>query len=71
MSKTKKKGVNKPRVAVTLLAMLSFVSFISNILEALKDGHLSATEFGNLMSSAEGFESVALVIIAIIWKKRK
>jgi hypothetical protein len=61
----------KPHVAVLVPAILCFVQFITNLFTALSDGHIDNNELHQLLASADGFETVFLLIIVMVLKGKQ
>lgn len=62
---------NKPHVAISVPAVLCFLTFITNLVKALSDGNIDSDEFHVLLASADGFEMVVLFIVMIVLKDKK
>lgn len=60
-----------PHVAVSVPTLLSFFAFVVNFIHAFKDGVIDENEFHSLMHYANGFESVVLLVITIVLRKKK
>lgn len=58
-----------PHVAISLPAILCFIQFVTDVIEVFKSG-FSSTLFSNLVSSANGFEAVMLLIIMQLLKAK-
>ena len=71
MDKLRKKIKSKPHVALSVPTVLCFISFITNFIAAMKDGNLDSNELHHLLSSADGFETVVLIIIMVVLKDKK
>lgn len=72
MRKLKDKLKSKPYLALTVPAVLCFVTFITNLAAALKDGNIDSTEYHQLLSTADGFEAVVIIIVmGILHSKNK
>lgn len=56
--------------AVGLPAILSAANFAGNLFLALSDGVITKQEFHNLMTSANGVESLVLVVAYMALKKK-
>ena len=63
--------LNKPHVALSVPAVLCFVTFITNFIASLKDGIIDDVEYHRLLSTADGFETVVLVIIMLALRNKK
>lgn len=66
MKKLKDKFKSKPYLALSVPAALCFVTFITNFIASLKDGNIDGTELHQLLSSADGFETVVIIIVMYI-----
>lgn len=62
---------NKPHIVISLPILTSAASFFGNLFIALSDGHLDSAEFHQLLGSANGIESLILIIIFIALKEKK
>jgi len=61
---------NKPHCALSLPAILSFGQFIAKVVDICKTGDLDPTTVNQLLSSANGFETVVLCIIMFVLKSK-
>lgn len=61
----------KPHVAIGVPTLLCFVTFITNLITALKDGNIDSAELHQLLSTADGFETVVLFLVMYALKDRK
>ena len=71
MNKLRQKIKQKPHLILSVPAVLCFITFITNFIAALSDGKIDNTELHTLLSSADGFEAVLLVIIMYVMKDKK
>lgn len=71
MRKIKRKIKSEPQIALTVPAVLCFITFITNIFQALKDGNLDNNEMHQLLASADGFETVVLFFVMVALRKKK
>jgi hypothetical protein len=71
MNKLRKSIKNKPHLALSVPMGLCFITFITNFIAALKDGNIDSTELHRLLGSADGFETVVLIIIMFVLKDKK
>jgi len=62
--------LSKPHVAISVTALLCFVQFISGLYGALRAGMFDNNTINQLLSSADGFESVVLFVIASFLRKK-
>jgi len=60
-----------PHLAVAVPAVMSSISFVTNLLTALSDGVIDDTELHQLMSSANGIEMLVLFLIMIALRDKK
>lgn len=60
-----------PFVALLLPTGLSGFSFIGNLFTALSDGQIDGNELHQLMSSADGLQTLLLMIVMIALKNEK
>lgn len=61
----------KPHTALTVPALLCFVTFITNLISALKDGNIDSNEYHQLLATADGFETVVLFLIMFAINNKK
>lgn len=54
---------NKPFLAIAAPTILCFVSLVTNIIASIQDGLVSGTDLHEISSSANGFESVILILM--------
>lgn len=71
MKRIKKHFNHKPHVVLSVPTLLFFLTFIINLISALKDGKIDSSELQLLLSTASGFETVVLIIIMFILKGYK
>lgn len=62
---------NNPFAALLLPTGLSGFAFFGHLFAALSDGNIDGTELHELLSSANGLETLLLMIIMIALKKQK
>lgn len=55
----------KPVTFLALPTILSILSFIGGVLVSMSDGEIDSIEFHNLLSSANGIESIILLVFVI------
>lgn len=67
----RKKIRSNPHVVLSVPAVLCFISFITNFIASMKDGNIDSAELHQLLSSADGFETVLLVIVMFVLHKKK
>lgn len=60
-----------PVLAMLLPTSISTITFLGHLIAALSDGVIDATEYAQLMASANGIEMLALVLITVALKKRE
>lgn len=60
-----------PHLAITVPALLCFITFITNLFHALKDGNIDANEYHQLLATADGFEAVVLFLIMFAINNKK
>jgi len=61
----------KPHIAITVPALLCFITFLTNLFHALKDGNIDANEYHQLLATADGFETVVLFLIMVAINNKK
>ncbi len=66
-----KKLREKAHIAISIPAILCFVTFITNIVKALSDGNIDNNEFHTLLASADGFEAVLLFAVMLVLKQKQ
>lgn len=71
MRKLKRKIKDEPQLALTVPAVLCFITFITNIVHAIKDWKFDNNDFHQLLASADGFETVVLFIVMVALRKKK
>lgn len=71
MKKLREYLKNKPHLAISVPALLCFVTFITNLVTALKDGNIDANEYHQLLATADGFETVVLFMIMVAINNKK
>lgn len=71
MKKLKKVFEDKPHYVLSVLVLLCFITFISNFIMAFRDGVIDSNEFHQLLSTADGFETVVLFIMMLVLKGKK
>lgn len=71
MGKIRDKLKEKPHLVLSVPALLCFVTFITNLVASLKDGNIDSNELHQLLSTADGFETVVLVIIMLALRDKK
>ena len=69
MDRLRKIIKEKPHIAIGVPTILCAITFITNLVAALKDGVIDNTELHGLLSTAEGFETVALFVVMLALKK--
>lgn len=71
MSKIKDYFKKKPHMVLTVPTVLCFITFVTNMVHALKDGNIDTNELHALMASADGFETVVLFLVMLVLKDKK
>lgn len=61
----------KPHVAVGVPTILCFISFLTNLFAALRDGVIDSKELHGLLSTADGFEALVLFLFMLVIKEKK
>ncbi len=67
----RKKIRSNLHVALSVPTVLCFITFITNFIASMKDGNIDSAELHQLLSSADGFETVLLVIVMYVLRKKK
>lgn len=57
-------------IAISVPAVLCFITFITNLVKALSDGNIDSNEFHTLLASADGFETVVLFVVMLALKNK-
>lgn len=70
MNRLRKKIKQKPHLVLGVPAVLCFITFITNFIAAISDGNIDSSELHTLLSSADGFEAVLLVIIMFVMRDK-
>lgn len=71
MRKIRKHLRNKPHHLITVPILLCFLTFITNLVAALKDGNIDGNELHQLLYTADAFQAVVLVMIMVVLGKKK
>lgn len=71
MKNLKKKIKDNPRLVLSVPALLCAFTFVTNLITALKDGNIDSSELHQLLASADGFETVVMVIVIFVLKGKK
>ena len=61
----------KYHLVLSVPAVLCFITFITNLIQALKDGNIDSNELHGLLASADGFETVFLILVMVLLKDKK
>lgn len=60
-----------PHYALSVPAVLCFFTFITNLAASLQDGNIDSVELHQLLTTADGFETVILVVIMMVLNGKK
>ncbi len=71
MKKFKKFLRSNAHVVITVPALLCFVTFITNLISALRDGNIDSVELHQLLATVDGFQTVVLCLIALALRDKK
>ncbi len=71
MSKIKDFLSNHTQVALSIPAVLCCIQFLSSVFGAFRTGVFNSDTLNQLLSTADGFESVVLFIIMLALKTKK
>lgn len=71
MKRLHKKLRRKPHLVLTVPAVLSFIMFVIDFVRAIENWKIDSEDMHRLMKSADGFETVILVITMFILKHKK
>lgn len=61
----------KPYVAIYTPVLLCFVAFIMTLFSALRSGSMDANAYHQLLSFSDGFETVVMLAVMLVFKKKK
>lgn len=70
MKKLRRKVRANPQIALSVPTLLCFITFITNLFAALKDGIIDSNELHQLLASADGFETVMLLVLMVVLKRK-
>ncbi len=70
MDKLREYLKNKPHIALSAPAVLCFLTFITNLVKAMQDGYIDDAEFHQLLSTADGFETVILFVVMLVLRDK-
>lgn len=62
---------DNPQIALSVPAFLCFIQFISSLFGAVRSGVFNNDTLNQLLSTADGFETVILGIIMIVLRNKK
>lgn len=71
MRRIKKYIKSKPELAISVPAILCFIQFSMNLFEVFKTGIFTSQAMTQLLSSADGFETVVLCVIMVALKDKR
>lgn len=71
MGKIRDKLKEKPHLVLSVPALLCFVTFVTNLIASLKDGNIDSNELHQLLSTADGFETVVMILIMLALRDKK
>lgn len=71
MKRLRRKVKDNAHLALSVPAILCFITFITNLVAALKDGNIDGNEMHQLLATADGFETVCLIIIMFVLQAKK
>jgi hypothetical protein len=71
MRKLRRKVRSQPHLVLSVPALLCFVTFITNLFAALKDGNIDGNELHQLLSTADGFETLVLLMVMVVLREKK
>jgi hypothetical protein len=71
MQKFKDYIKKRANTVIAIPAWLCFITFIINFVAAMRDGFISSEELHQLLTTADGFETVVLFIVAFVLRDRK
>jgi hypothetical protein len=55
--------------ALGIPTVLSGLTFLTNVLQSLSDGHLSGSEMQSLISGSSGLETLILAVLMFFFRK--
>ena len=62
---------SKPHHVLSVPALLCFIQFVTNLVDVFRTGVFDGRVMNQLLSSADGFETVVLCIIMLALKHKK
>lgn len=71
MNKLRKYIKSKPELAISIPTILCFIQFTTDLINAIKSGFIDSNTMTQLLSSANGFETVVLVIVMMVLKDKQ
>lgn len=71
MRKLRRKVKARPHLVLSVPAVLCFITFVSNLITALRDGFIDSNEMHQLLATADGFETVLLVVLMVVLERKK
>jgi len=61
---------NKVHLVLCVPAILCLLTLVTNLIHALKDGNIDSNELHMLLASADGFETILLIIVMFALKEK-
>lgn len=71
MKKLRKSLQSNAPIVLTVPMILCFITFLTNLFQALKDGNIDRAELHQLLMTADGFEAVVLSVIIFVLREKK
>ncbi len=71
MKNLKEKIQDNAHIALSVPTVLCAITFVTNLFSALKDGNIDNSEMHQLLASADGFETVILVVVMFVLNGKK
>lgn len=62
---------DKSHIALTVISLLGFIAFVTNLYKALSDGNIDAVELHQLSAFVDGFAAVIFFVMAIFIKNKR
>ena len=61
---------HKLHIIISIPAILCFITFVTNLIAALEDGYIDGYELHQLLSTADGVETVVLFVVMMVLKDK-
>lgn len=70
MKRLRKHTKSKRRIVITATMFLCFVTFVTNLIAAVKTGNISTEAYAQLATTADGFGAMCSAIIAVVLRAK-